>query len=144
MSLWGLLDLLPHFGFFSPACPRSRDFSGAWTGANWDPHGWERRFTRGWRLADRAILDCMGLEWSGSEVESAQGASASFMKLLKVMWKNYEWFDMPSKAKVCCQSPRLLPILGGTQLHHAQQEGRLPGGPNEEAKKQKVREWGAN
>lgn len=46
---------------------------------------------------------------------------------------------------MCSKSPRLLPILGGTRLHqekgqeHAKQEPRLPGGPDEEAKKQQVK-----
>lgn len=46
---------------------------------------------------------------------------------------------------MCSQSPRLFPILGGTRLHqekgqdHAQQEGHLPGRPDEEAKKQQVK-----
>lgn len=46
---------------------------------------------------------------------------------------------------MCSQSPRLLPILGDTRLHqekgqdHAKQEAHLPGGPDEEAKKQQVK-----
>lgn len=62
------------------------------------------------------------------------------------MWmKNFEWFNMSSKAEMCSKSPRLLPILGGTQLHqergqhHAKQEAHLPGGPDEEAKKHQVK-----
>lgn len=92
----------------------------------------------------------MGLE-SWSEVERAPGASSGFIELLKAMWmKNFEWFDMSSKAKMCSQSPRLLPILGDTRLHqekgqdHAQQEARLPGRPDKEAKKQQVKGWGSD
>lgn len=88
----------------------------------------------------------MGLEWSWSEVERTPGAISGLIKLLKTMWmKNLEGFDMPSKAKMCSQSPRLLPILGGTWLHqekgqdHAKQEACLPGGPDEEAKKHQVK-----